>query len=205
MPFALYILAAGVFVISSSEFVVMGLLPNLARDLHVSIASAGFLVSGYALGVVLGAPLLTPLLTRLPSKRVLTGLMVLFTVGNTVCALAPGYDTLLVARIVTAFAQATFLGLGAVVATQLVSPEQRARAISAVFLGSTVATMFGAPAGTGFGQAFGWRATFWVLSAIAALTTLAIAFQVPQVAAGPAANLKRDLRPCSARSCCVRS
>jgi predicted MFS family arabinose efflux permease len=101
----------------TSEFVIMGLLPNLARDLHVSIAWAGFLVSGYAIGVVLGAPLLTPFLTRAPGKQVLTGLMVLFTVGNTVCALAPGYDLLLGARILAAFAQPAFSGIGAVVAS----------------------------------------------------------------------------------------
>jgi DHA1 family inner membrane transport protein len=192
MPLSVYVMSLGVFVISTSEFVIMGLLPNLARDLHVPLATAGYLVSGYAIGVVLGAPLLTPFLVTLPRKTALTALMALFALGNTVCALAPGYDVLLAARVVSALAQASFLGLGAVVARGLVPPAQQARAVSTVFLGSTVATMAGAPAGTAFGQHFGWRATFWVLAALAALALVAVARRLPPLAAGAAADLRRE-------------
>jgi DHA1 family inner membrane transport protein len=122
MPLSVYVMSLGVFVISTSEFVIMGLLANLARDLHV--------------------PLATPFLVTRPRKTALTALtalMALFALGNTVCALAPGYDVLLAARVVSALAQASFLGLGAVVARGLVPPAQQARAVSTVFLGSTVA------------------------------------------------------------------
>ena len=192
MPLSVYVMSLGVFVISTSEFVIMGLLPDLAQDLHVSIARAGTLVSGYASGVVLGAPLLTPFLVQLPRKSALTALMALFALGNTVCALAPGFDVLLAARVVSALAQASFLGLGAVVAKALVPPALQARAVSTIFLGSTVATMAGAPAGTAFGQQFGWRATFWVLATVSAVAVLAVARRLPRLPPGAAADLRRE-------------
>jgi len=207
MPLSVYVMSLGVFVISTSEFVIMGLLPNLARTLRVSLASAGILVSGYAIGVVLGAPLLTPFLVKLPRSTALTALMALFALGNTVCALAPGYDVLLAARVVSALAQASFLGLGAVVASQLVPPAQQARAVSTIFLGSTVATMAGAPAGTAFGQQYGWRATFWVLAVVSALAVVAVNRLLPRLAAGAAADLRREfatlVRPAMLRALLV--
>lgn len=199
MPYSIFILALGIFVINTSEFVIMGLLPEVAADLSVSIPAAGYLISGYAFGVVLGAPILTPLLVKYPRKAVLIALMVVFTVGNLACAIAPTYELLLVARIVTALAQATFFGLGAVVATQLVDPARAARAIAAVFLGSTIANMFGSPAGTAVGQVLGWRATFVILSAVAGLTALLLIVGLPKVAGQKVSNLKAEfavlLRP----------
>ena len=199
MPIAIFILALGILVINTSEFVIMGLLPEVAADLGVSIPSAGYLISGYAFGVVLGAPLLTPLLVQFPRKAVLVALMGLFMAGNFVCAIAPSYEIMLVARIVTALAQATFFGLGAVVATQLVEPGKAARAIAAVFLGSTIANMFGSPAGTVVGQAFGWRATFFILSAVAGVAALLLVLMLPRVASAKSKNLGAEfavlLRP----------
>lgn len=204
MPLAIFILALGIFVINTSEFVIMGLLPEVATDLGVSIPAAGYLISGYAFGVVLGAPLLTPLLVQFPRKAVLVALMFLFMVGNLVCAIAPTYEIMIVARVVTALAQATFFGLGAVVATQLVEPGKAARAIAAVFLGSTIANMFGSPAGTVVGQAFGWRSTFFILSAVAGGAGLLLILLLPQVASEKAKNLKAEfavlLRPAMIRA-----
>lgn len=199
MPYSIFILALGIFVINTSEFVIMGLLPEIATDLAVAIPTAGYLISGYAFGVVLGAPILTPLLVKYQRKAVLITLMGVFTIGNLACAIAPTYELLLVARIITALAQATFFGLGAVVATQLVDPSRAARAIAAVFLGSTIANMFGSPAGTAIGQVLGWRATFVILSAVAGLTALLLIVGLPKVAGQKVSNLKAEfavlLRP----------
>jgi DHA1 family inner membrane transport protein len=172
----------------------MGLLLDVARDLHISISSAGFLVTGYAMGVVVGAPLLTPFLARLPRKAVLIGLMVLFAVGNLACAVAPSYQLLLFARLVTALAQATFFGLGAVVAAGLVAPDRQASAISTMFLGATIANILGAPAGTVIGQLFGWRTTFVAVAAIGVLAAIAIAILVPPLKRSEDHNFAAELR-----------
>jgi DHA1 family inner membrane transport protein len=137
MPIALLALTAGAFAIGTTEFVIMGLLLQVSADLHVSIAAAGLLISGYAIGVAVGAPLLTIATRSMPRKAVLLALMVIFTLGNLACALAPGYGWLMVARVVTALAHGTFFGVGAVVATGLVPPQRRASAISIMFTGLT--------------------------------------------------------------------
>ncbi|GHH58857.1 hypothetical protein GCM10009090_32190 [[Pseudomonas] boreopolis] len=147
MPLAVYALTAGAFGIGTTEFVIMGLLMQVAADLHVSIASAGLLISGYALGVFVGAPLLTAATGRLPRKAVLVALMVVFTLGNLACALAPSYPLLMAARVLTSLAHGTFFGVGAVVATSLVDEDRKASAISIMFTGLTVATLLGVPAG----------------------------------------------------------
>lgn len=194
MPIAIFALAVGAFAICTSEFVIMGLLLDVARDLHISIPNAGFLVTGYAMGVVIGAPLLTPFLARLPRKPVLIGLMGLFAVGNIACALAPNYELLLLARLVTALAQATFFGLGAVVAASLVAPDRQASAISTMFLGATVANILGAPAGTAIGQWFGWRTTFIVVTVIGVFAALAIIMLVPKLKRPENHNFAKELR-----------
>jgi DHA1 family inner membrane transport protein len=194
MPIAIYALAIGAFAICTSEFVIMGLLLEVARELQVSISSAGFLVSGYAFGVVLGAPLLTPFLLRLPRKGVLIGLMILFAFGNLACALAPNYEFLLVARLVTALAQATFFGLGAVVAAKLVAPHRQASAISAMFLGATLANVLGAPIGAALGQAYGWRMTFFAITGLGVLAALAVARLIPKVDTGGGHNVGQEFR-----------
>jgi DHA1 family inner membrane transport protein len=179
-PAALYALTAGAFGIGTTEFVIMGLLLQVAADLHVSIAAAGLLVSGYAFGVFVGAPLLTAITGRLPRKATLIALMVIFTIGNVACALAPTYTLLMLARIVTSFAHGTFFGVGSVVATRLVPADRTASAISTMFTGLTAATLLGVPAGAWLGSHFGWRATFWAVSAIGVVAIMVIAALVPQ-------------------------
>jgi len=176
MPLALYALTVGAFGIGVTEFVIMGLLIDVSGDLGVSIAAAGLLISGYALGVVFGAPILTALSSRWPRKTVLIALMVIFTIGNIACALAPNYETLMAARLLAALSHGTFFGVGSVVATGLVAPERRASAIAIMFTGLTVANIAGVPFGTWLGQEYGWRTTFWAVAVvgIASLAVLAI-------------------------------
>lgn len=195
MPLALYALTAGAFGIGVTEFVIMGLLLQISADLGVSISAAGLLISGYALGVVVGAPLLTAMTGRWPRKTVLLGLMLIFTVGNAACALAPTYGVLMAARVLTAFAHGTFFGVGSVVATSLVAPDRRASAIAIMFTGLTVATILGVPFGTWLGQVFGWRATFWAVTVVGLVALAVIAVFVPRdKAAAGAGNLRNDLR-----------
>ncbi|WP_010408602.1 MFS transporter [Citromicrobium sp. JLT1363] len=174
-------LAAGSFGIGLTEFVIMGLLPQVARSLDVGIASAGLLVAGYALGVVFGGPVLTLLTARASRKMVLLMLMGVFTIGNLACALAPTYTTLMLARIVTGFAHGTFFGVGAIVAQQLVPPERKGSAIALMFTGLTLANVLGVPFGTWIGHAWGWRATFLVICALGLLALAAIALWVPRL------------------------
>jgi DHA1 family inner membrane transport protein len=179
IPLALYALTGGAFGIGTTEFVIMGLLVQVATDLHVSIATAGLLISGYALGVFVGAPLLTAATNRMPRKTVLVVLMMIFTIGNIICALAPTYGILMSARIITSLAHGTFFGVGSVVATGLVAPDRKASAISIMFTGLTLATLLGVPAGAWLGLHLGWRATFWAVAAIGVLATLVIVMLVP--------------------------
>ena len=187
-PAALYALTAGAFGIGTTEFVIMGLLLQVAADLHVSIPAAGLLVSGYAFGVFIGAPLLTAMTGRLPRKATLIALMVIFTIGNVACALAPNYTWLLLARIVTSFAHGTFFGVGSVVAARLVPANRTASAISTMFTGLTAATLLGVPAGAWIGSHFGWRATFWAVSAIGVIAIMVIAALVPHDSAKESAT-----------------
>src|SRR5690606_3496537 len=145
IPIALYALTIGAFGIGTTEFVIMGLLMQVAADLNVTITAAGLLISGYALGVFVGAPLLTALTGKLPRKAALVALMIIFTLGNPACALAPNYALLMAARVLTSLAHGTFFGIGAVVATGLVATDRKASAISIMFTGLTVATLLGVP------------------------------------------------------------
>lgn len=180
MPLALYALTAGAFGIGVTEFVIMGLLLDVSADLGVSISAAGLLISGYALGVVVGAPLLGALTGRLAKKTLLLALMVVFTIGNLACALAPGYWTLMAARVLTAFAHASFFGVGSVVATSLVAPNRKASAIALMFTGLTVANILGVPFGTWLGQAYGWRSTFLAVTLVGVIAFAVIALLVPR-------------------------
>ena len=178
-PLALYALTAGAFGIGTTEFVIMGLLQQVAADLRVGIAAAGLLISGYALGVFVGAPVLTLATHRMPRKVVLLALMAVFTLGNVACAVAPNYAALMAARVLTSLAHGTFFGVGAVVATSLVAEDRKASAISIMFTGLTVATLLGVPAGAWLGLHFGWRSTFWAVAAIGVLATGVVALLVP--------------------------
>lgn len=180
IPWALYALTIGAFGIGTTEFVIMGVLEQVAADLDVSIRQAGLLISGYALGVFVGAPLLTIASARWPRKKVLVALMVIFTLGNLACALAPNYSLLMVARVMTSLAHGTFFGVGSVVATGLVAPDKRASAIATMFTGLTVATLLGVPAGAWLGHEYGWRTTFWAITGVGILATLVIALMVPR-------------------------
>jgi len=181
MPIALLALTAGAFGIGTTEFVIMGLLMQVSADLHVSITAAGLLISGYALGVAVGAPMLTIATRKLPRKTVLLALMAIFTLGNLACALAPNYELLMAARVVTSLAHGTFFGVGSVVATGLVAPERRASAIAIMFTGLTAATLLGVPAGAWLGLQYGWRATFWAVTLIGVLAFAVLALFVPRV------------------------
>lgn len=180
MPLALYALTAGAFGIGVTEFVIMGLLIDVSKDLGVSISAAGLLISGYALGVVIGAPILGAISGKWSKKTLLMALMVVFTIGNLACALAPDYWTLMAARVLTAFAHASFFGVGSVVATSLVAPNKKASAIAIMFTGLTVANILGVPFGTWLGQAYGWRSTFWAVTLIGVAAFAVIALLVPK-------------------------
>ncbi|WP_341955989.1 MFS transporter [Microbacterium sp. LWH13-1.2] len=195
MPLGLIALAIGAFGIGLTEFVIMGLLPEVATDFGVTEATAGWLISGYALAVVVGALGLTAATTRLPRKPVLLGLVVLFIAGNALTALAPDYTIAMIGRIIAALCHGAFFGIGSVVAAALVAPEKKARAIAIMFTGLTAANVFGVPFGTFLGQQFGWRSTFWVISAIGVIAFAGIAFLVtaPKVA-GEQVSLRSELR-----------
>ncbi|MFC7266594.1 MFS transporter [Streptomyces lutosisoli] len=179
MPLALLALAVGAFGIGTTEFVMMGLLPDVADDLHVSIPTAGHLVSAYALGVVIGAPLLAAATARMSRRKVLIALMGLFVAGNALSAFAPHYHWLLAARFLSGLPHGAFFGVGAVVATNLVAPERKARSVSLMFLGLTVANIAGVPVATLMGQHLGWRATFLGVSAIGVAAIASLALLIP--------------------------
>lgn len=194
MPLGLIALAIGAFGIGLTEFVIMGLLPEVAADFGVTEATAGWLISGYALSVVVGALLLTAATTRLPRTPVLIGLLVLFIAGNVLTALSPDYGVAMAGRIVAALSHGAFFGIGSVVAADLVVPEKKARAIAIMFTGLTAANVFGVPFGTFLGQQFGWRSTFWVISVIGvvALVGIAALVRAPR-SAGSAVSLRQEL------------
>ncbi|NVE01672.1 MFS transporter [Massilia sp. BJB1822] len=180
MPLALLALTIGAFAIGTTEFVIVGLLPTIAADLGVDLPSAGMLVSLYAMGVAVGAPVLTALTGKLPRKLLLLALMVLFTAGNLLAWQAPGYATLIVARILTGLAHGVFFSIGSTIATSLVPKEKAASAIAIMFTGLTVALVTGVPLGTFIGQHFGWRETFLAVSALGLIAFLGSLLFVPQ-------------------------
>jgi predicted MFS family arabinose efflux permease len=164
MPLALWALTLSAFAIGTTEFVIVGLIPTIAASLGVSVPSAGLLVSLYALGVAVGAPVLTALSGRVPRKHLLLGLMALFTVGNLLAWMAPGYEALMAARVLTGLAHGVFFSIGSTIATSLVPKEKAASAIAMMFTGLTVALVTGVPLGTLIGQTFGWQTTFLAVS-----------------------------------------
>ncbi|MFE3829122.1 MFS transporter [Streptomyces sp. NPDC059092] len=194
MPLALLALAVSAFGIGTTEFVMMGLLPNVADDLGTSVPTAGYLVSAYAIGVVIGAPLLTAVGSRIPRKRMLLLLMGLFIVGNLASALAPGFGWLLAGRVLAGLPHGAFFGVGAVVAARLVHEGRQARAVATMFLGLTVANIVGVPAATLLGQHLGWRATFLVVTVIGLVALAALARLVPYVPVDAQQSVRREIR-----------
>jgi len=195
MPIALFALTLSAFAIGTTEFVIVGLLPTVAADLGVGLPSAGLLVSLYALGVAIGAPVLTALTGRLPRKALLLGLMALFTLGNLLAWQAPGYGTLVAARILTGLAHGVFFSIGSTIATGLVPKEKAASAIALMFTGLTVALVTGVPLGTFIGQHFGWRETFLAVAALGVIAFVGSWRFVPRgIRHAPPASLAQQAR-----------
>ncbi|MFF0116251.1 MFS transporter [Streptomyces prasinus] len=193
MPLALLALAIGAFGIGTTEFVIMGLLPEVADEFGVSVPTAGHLVTGYALGVMLGAPLMTVLGTKTSRKRMLMLLMGLFIAGNLLSALAPVFGLMLLGRVIASLAHGAFFGIGSVVAAGLVSPHKKAGAIALMFTGLTVANVIGVPLGTLVGQSAGWRITFGLVAGLGVIGLAGIAWLVPDLPAPEGVRLRHEL------------
>jgi DHA1 family inner membrane transport protein len=184
MPLALWALTLSAFAIGTTEFVIVGLIPTIAASLNVSVPSAGLLVSLYALGVAIGAPVLTALTGRLPRKHLLLGLMALFTAGNLLAWIAPGYAALMAARVLTGLAHGVFFSIGSTIATSLVPKEKAASAIALMFTGLTVALVTGVPLGTFIGQTLGWQTTFLAVALLGVIAFAGSLILVPNDIAG---------------------
>ncbi len=194
MPLPLLVLALSAFAIGTTEFVIMGLLPDVAADLSISIPSAGWLVTGYALGVAIGAPIMALITARLARKMALILLMGVFIAGNLFCALAATYDLLMLARVTTALCHGAFFGIGSVVAASLVPANRRASAVAMMFTGLTLANVLGVPLGTALGQLAGWRSTFWVVTLIGVLAFISLWRSLPQHTDEAKADLRTELQ-----------
>ncbi|MFF4497406.1 Cmx/CmrA family chloramphenicol efflux MFS transporter [Streptomyces sp. NPDC001546] len=195
MPVAVYVLGLSVFALGTSEFMLSGLLPPIAEDMGVSIPRAGLLISAFAIGMVVGAPLLAVATLRLPRRTTLISLISLFGLGQVAGALAPSYGLLFASRVVSAFACAGFWAVGAAVAIAMVGKDQRARAMSVMIGGLSIANVLGVPAGAFLGEQFGWRSAFWSVgaaSAVALAGILALIPKIPLPAAKP--RLRSELR-----------
>jgi len=190
---AVVALAIGGFAIGTTEFVTMGVLPDIAAGVGVDIPSAGHVISVYALGVVVGAPVIAALGARLPRRALLVGLMAAFLVGNGLTALAPGYRTLLVARFLTGLPHGAYFGVASLVAASLVAPHLRGRAVSSVMLGLAAAMLTGVPAATWLGQQFGWRSAYWTVVVLAAMTVAAVLAVVPSSPGRAEATVRGEL------------
>lgn len=180
MPFAVVVLFFGAFCIGTTEFVIAGLLPEISRDLEISIPDAGYLISAYAIGVAIGGPVLTLAIARFPRKRNLLLLMTIFIVGHVWCAMSQSFATLMAGRLVVALSHGSFFGVAGVVAVSIVPEDRRGAAIAWLFAGISVANILGVPGGTAIGNWLGWRATFWVVGSAAVLALVAIVMSVPR-------------------------
>ncbi|ROS58448.1 DHA1 family inner membrane transport protein [Curtobacterium sp. PhB172] len=193
MPAGLIALALGGFGIGLTEFVITGLLPEVAADYGVTETTAGWLVTGYALAVIVGALGLTAATTRLPRKPVLLGLLVLFIIGNTLSAIAPTYEVMMSGRVIAALCHGAFFGIGSVVAANMVERSKRASAVALMFTGLTASNVLGVPFGTFLGQALGWRSTFWAIVAIGVVALVGVLVLVPAVRQTDTPSLAREL------------
>ena len=188
---AVIAMAIGSFAIGTAEFVTMGLLPEIATGLGVSIPDAGHLITAYALGVVVGAPLIATLAAKMPRRRLLGVLMVAFALANVVTAVTPGFLGITASRFVAGLPHGAFFGVASLLAASLVLPERRGQAVSSVMLGLTAANVVGVPAATWLGQALGWRSAYWTVAGIALLCVLAMAVFVPSAPGQPQATCGR--------------
>ncbi len=187
-------LAMGAFGIGVTEFAPMGMLPGIASDLGVSIPAAGLLVSAYAMGVLIGAPLMTLTTGRVDRRTLLVALMGIFTLGNALSALADGYWTLMIARVVTSFNHGAFFGVGSVVAAGLVPADKRAGAVAAMFTGLTIATIGGVPLATWAGEVLGWRTAFAGIACVGAVAMLSLRLALPSLPVAQNSDMRAELR-----------
>ncbi|MEB3767405.1 MFS transporter [Acinetobacter sp. MD2] len=193
MNFPLLALAVGAFAIGTTEFSPMGLLPNIAIDLGVSIPHAGMLITGYALGVMIGAPMMTLWFTRFSQRKALILLMLIFTLGNLWAACSPSYSSLMLARLLTSLNHGAFFGIGSVVAASLVAKNQQASAIATMFMGLTIANIGGVPLATWVGQHIGWRSSFAAITLLGLITMAALYKALPQGSVGQKPNIRHEL------------
>ena len=180
MPLSLIALFLAAFAFGTTEFVIAGVLPEVAAGLDVNVPTAGYLVSGYAIGIAIGGPLLTLATARLSRKTLLLGLAVAFTAGQAACALAPDFASMLALRVAVAIAHGAYFGVAMVVAVGLVRKDQRGMAVALILAGLTVSNVIGVPAGAAIGNVWGWRSTFWAMFILGIVATLAIAALVPR-------------------------
>ena len=193
MPTSLLVLALSAFAIGTTEFVIMGLLPEVAGDLSVTIPAAGWLVSGYAFSVAIGAPIMALLTARLPRKSALLMLMGIFILGNLLCAVAANYGLLMLARIITALCHGAFFGIGSVVAASLVPANRKASAVALMFTGLTLANVLGVPAGTALGQIAGWRSPFWAVTLIGVFALIGLWSVLPKKHDEEAVDMRKEV------------
>ncbi|WP_236225650.1 MFS transporter [Pseudomonas pseudonitroreducens] len=193
MPLAIWALAIGTFGIGTTEFVIAGLLPQMAAEYGITIPQAGYLATSYALGVFIGAPLLIILGGRLPRKRMLAVLMILFVLGNLMTAAAASFPVALLGRVITSLTHGAFIGIGSILAAELVAPNKRVSAIAFMFSGMALATLLGVPAGTWLSQFISWRATFYAITAIGIIGLMAVVYMIPDVGGNKGANVRQEL------------
>ncbi|WP_333663710.1 MFS transporter [Acinetobacter sp.] len=187
-------LAIGAFAIGTTEFSPMGLLPNIAHDLGISIPGAGMLITGYALGVMLGAPIMTLWFGGFARRNALILLMAIFTMGNLIAAFAPNYMSLMGARLITSLNHGAFFGIGSVVAASVVPVNKQASAVATMFMGLTIANIGGVPLATWVGQNIGWRMSFFAISALGIITMLSLWKALPVGSVGQKPNVKMELK-----------
>ena len=190
---AILALALGGFAIGTTEFVTMGLLPDIAHGIDESIPTTGHIISAYAVGVVVGAPVIVSLAARLPRRELAIGLVLALGVGNAITAVAHGYWAVMAARFISGLPHGAYFGVASLVAVSLVAPERRGRAVSGVMLGLTVATLVGVPAGTVLGQQLGWRTAYWAVLGLAVVTAAMVLLFVPHQPGHPEATVRAEL------------
>ncbi|MCU5745772.1 MFS transporter [Staphylococcus sp. SQ8-PEA] len=193
-PVAIWMLAIGAFAIGMTEFVIMGLLSNVARDFGVTVSDAGQLITGYALGVAIGGPILVMLTIKWNRKYLLLALMLIFIIGNVAAAFSPNYGVMLVSRIITSLAHGSFFGIGSILAASMVRPEKRASAMALMFMGLSLSNILGVPFGTLIGQNLGWQMTFIIIAIIGLIALIGIVFFVPMTREEVKSSMLNELR-----------